>query len=149
MSATEALKYLQDEIDARIKNFSGSRDFYRRGSLIQTVITAVLGAVTTFLIAVNQIDKASWITVLALVAAGATTIAAAWSGWFGFRKIWIGYQIALNRLLELRSMIHYDKAAGEGDIPQASVDQYHIRYQGILTDLNQQWEAARAANPGG
>ena len=93
MSAKEALAYLEGEIDDRIARFSGSSRFYNRGSLVQTVLTAVLGVVTTFLIGVNQIDKASWIAVLALLAAGLTTIAAAWLGWFGFRKLWVGTKL--------------------------------------------------------
>lgn len=149
MSAKEALAYLEGEIDDRITRFSGSSRFYNRGSLVQTVLTAVLGAVTTFLIGVNQIDKASWITVLALLAAGLTTISAAWLGWFGFRKLWVGYQVALNRLRELRADIRYAKVANDGNLSQADIDLYFSRYQAILNDLNQQWEAVRSSGAGG
>jgi hypothetical protein len=149
MSTKEALAYLESEIDDRITRFSGSSTFYNRGSLVQTILTAVLGAVTTFLIGVNQIYKFSWIAVLALLAAGATTISAAWLGWFGFRKLWVGYQVALNRLRALRSAIRYAKAASDGDLPQADIDEYYHRYQAILDDLNQQWEAVRSSSAGG
>jgi hypothetical protein len=146
MSAADALTYLEGEIDARIARFSRSCTFYKRGSQIQTAATAILGAVTTFLIGVNQIDKASWIAVLALLAAGATTIAAAWLGWFGFRKLWIGYQVALNRLHELRSTIRFAKAAHDGSLTQADIEEYRARYQEILTNLNHLWEVTRSVD---
>jgi hypothetical protein len=149
MSNKEALAYLEREIDDRIKRFSGSMKFYNRGSLVQTVLTAILGAITTFLIGVNQIYKASWIAVLALLAAGATTIAAAWLGWFGFRKLWVNYQVALNRLRELLSAIRYAEATHDGNLPQTDIDEYYNRYQAILDDLNQQWEVVRSSHAGG
>jgi hypothetical protein len=149
MPAREALEFLEGEIEDRITRFSNSAKFYSRGSLIQTVLTALLGAVTTFLIGVNQIDKATWITVLALLAAGGTTISAAWLGWFGFRRLQVGYQVALNVLRELRSAIGYAKAKYDGELPQADIDGYYDRYQQILNTLNHSWEAVRSSNAGG
>jgi hypothetical protein len=83
------------------------------------------------------------------LAAGLTTIAAAWLGWFGFRRLRVGYQVALNRLRALRADIRHAKAANDGNLIQADIDVYFSRYQAILNDLNQQREAVRSSNVGG
>jgi hypothetical protein len=142
-AAAKALAHVQEQIDTQIKSFKDSRRFYRRGSLIQTVSSATLAATTTILIGLDQIYKQAWLAALSLVAAGLTTILAAWGAWFGFRKLWVSNQRTLNNLYELRARIEYEVVKANGVLDQEVVDNFYERYQEILSSANATWAEAR------
>ncbi|GIF22091.1 hypothetical protein BJ973_002417 [Actinoplanes tereljensis] len=143
-SSADALSYVEERIRQLIGQFSESKRFFRRGSLIQTSLTASLAALTTFLIGVNQIYTSRWLAMASLAAAGVATVAAAWTGWFGYRQAWIGNQATLNRLYALRDRIGYDKAGLAGQISQEMVEAYRAQYQEILNHANSAWEQMRS-----
>jgi hypothetical protein len=144
MGSEDALAYLEDQISGRIAGFSSSRTFYRRGSLIQTISAASLGAVTTLVIGLNQIYHQNWLAALSLVSAGLTTVLVAWGSWFGFRKLWVSNQSTLNNLYKLRAQIHYDKKSAD-TLSQEKVDTYFHRYQTILDEANATWGESRSS----
>jgi hypothetical protein len=145
MTPLDGLAYLEGEIEARVMSFRDSRQFYRRGSLFQTVTTATLGALTTVAVGLNQIWAGKGLTALSLALAGLTTIAAAATGWFSFQRRWVTSQHALNRLYALRSDIHYQRALDSAGLDAPAVDVLRLRYQQILDEANAEWESTRAA----
>ena len=144
MGVEDGLAYLEEQISKQIAGFQSSRTFYRRGSLIQTISAASLGAVTALLIGLNQIYHQNWLAALSLVSAGLTTVVAAWGSWFGFRKLWVSNQRTLNSLYKLRSRIQYDKTL-IGALQQEQVDSYYNCYQTILDEANSAWGEARSS----
>jgi hypothetical protein len=143
-SSTEDLvELLENRIESSIAGFKSSRTFYRRGSLIQTVLAATLGAITTFLIAVNQIYNLRWLTVVSLLAAGLTTISAAWGSWFGFHNLWLSNQATLNSLYALRVEILFEKLAHGRNVDVVKARTYFDEYQRILDDANARWLRVR------
>lgn len=129
-----------------IRSFSSSSTFYRRRSLAQTVSAAVLGALTTFLIGLGQIYPHAWLSAAALASAGLTTVASAWSGWFGSRQAWVINQATLNKLYTLRAQIRLDKLSQSDStaaLSLAAVQGYHNRCQEILDEANSSWEQLR------
>jgi len=98
MGEAELLQTIEEKLQHGIENVRGSRDYYRRGSQIQTVSLAALSATTTLLIGLNEIYKQSTLVAFSLATAGLTTVVAAWSSWFAFRKLWVNNTVALTRL---------------------------------------------------
>jgi hypothetical protein len=144
MSVKESLEYLDNQISERICRFKKSRNFYQRGSLIQTISAASLAAVTTLLVGLNQIYHQNWLAALSLVSAGLTTVVAAWGSWFGFRRLWVSNQQTLNGLYKLSSKIEYDKKVA-GALQQNQVDSYYRSYQEILDAANSTWAETRSS----
>jgi len=142
MGEAELLQTIEEKLQHGIENVRGSRDYYRRGSQIQTVSLAVLSATTTLLIGLNEIYKQSTLVAFSLATAGLTTVVAAWSSWFAFRKLWVNNTVALTRLWELRDRIDYDKAQ-MGQPPQEKLIEYQNRLQQIFNSLNDTWVQAR------
>jgi hypothetical protein len=114
-------------------------------SLVQTLSTATLGAVTTLLIGLAQIYRHGWISALSLTTASLATVAAAWTGWYGARDAWITNQTALNRLYALRSRIGFDAARPGVPVGPERIAEYYAEYQQILDDTNATWAGNRAA----
>jgi hypothetical protein len=144
-SPDKALQLVQELIERQIKNFADSKRFYRRGSLVQTISSASVAAITALVIALDQIYHRTWLAALSLVAAALTTILAAWGGWFGFRRLWVSNQMTLNRLYELRASISYQTIKTDGRLEPSAVDAYFDQYQSILSDANRAWEETRSA----
>jgi len=142
MGEAELLQTIEEKLQHGIENVRGSRNYYRRGSQIQTVSLAVLSATTTLLIGLNEIYKQSTLVAFSLATAGLTTVVAAWSSWFAFRKLWVNNTVALTRLWELRDRIDYDKAQ-MGQPPQEKLIEYQNRLQQIFNSLNDTWVQAR------
>jgi hypothetical protein len=86
---TPGLAMVLERSDKALPKFESGRKYYRRGSLLQTVLTATLGALTTFLIGADAVFQQNWLTALSLATAAATTVAGAWNAWFGFKPLWI------------------------------------------------------------
>ena len=142
MGEIELLQAIEEKLQHGIKNVRGSRDYYRRNSLIQTVCLAALSATTTLLIGLNEIYKQPTLVAFSLLTAGLTTVMVAWSSWFGSRKLWVNNTVALNRLWELRDRIDYDKAQMGQPPPDQLID-YQNRLQQIFNDLNNTWVQVR------
>jgi len=142
MGEAELLQTIEEKLQHGIENVRGSRDYYRRGSQIQTVSLAALSATTTLLIGLNEIYKQSTLVAFSLATAGLTTVVAAWSSWFAFRKLWVNNTVPLTRLWELRDRIDYDKAQ-MGQPPQEKLIEYQNRLQQIFNSLNDTWVQAR------
>lgn len=140
-----ALSYLQEELNRHIESFASSKRFFRRISLIQAVSIASLGAATTFLIGLTQIYPHAWISALSLACASLTTIAAAWTGWYGARDAWITNQSTLNRLYSLRSRIGFEVSLSSLNPSSERVIEYYTECQQILKDANANWEQNRAS----
>jgi hypothetical protein len=144
MGEVELLQTIEDKLQHGIKNVRKSRDYYRRGSQIQTASLAALSAATTLLIGLNEIYKQPTLVAFSLATAGLTTVMAAWSSWFAFRKLWVNNTVALTRLWELRDRIDYDKAQ-MGQPPQEKLIEYQNRLQQIFNNLNDTWVQVRQA----
>lgn len=146
MGDDDGLTYLVEQIEKRIGTFSKSKTFYRRGSMIQTISTASLAAITTLLIGLNQIYHQDRLAALSLVSAGLTTVVAAWGSLFGFRQLWVSNQQTLNNLYELKSRIEYAKKVAAPDaFTREKVDSYYERYQTILNEANRKWGETRSS----
>jgi hypothetical protein len=143
MAESELLQQVEANLKRGIDNVRGSRNFYRRGSQVQTVAAALLSAATTLLIGLNQIYHLSALAAVSLVTAGLATIAAAWTSWFAFRKLWINNTIALQSLWSLRDRIDYDKALYDGQISLEAVKGYRDQLDSILASLNSNWVRIR------
>lgn len=139
-----ALHYLKEELDGHISSFSSSKRFFRRMSLIQAISITSLGAATTLLIGLAQIYPHGWINALSLVTASLSTIAAAWTGWYGARDAWITNQSTLNRLYSLRSRIGFDAALSGLNPSSEKLLEYYAECQQILKDANADWKQNRA-----
>jgi len=136
------LQQIETNLQRGIDNVRGSRDFYRRGSQLQTVAAAGLSATTTLLIGLNEIYHRSGIAAAALAAAGLTTIASAWSSWFASRKLWINNTVALTSLYALRERIEYDKAR-DGQPDAVTIVAYRSQLDEIFAELNRTWVRIR------
>ncbi|GIF26636.1 hypothetical protein BJ973_001081 [Actinoplanes tereljensis] len=145
MSESNALQLVERHLSRGIDNIRGSRNYYRRGAQLQTVMLAVLSAATTLLIGLNAIYHNAALVAFSLLTAGLTTVASAWTSWFGFRQLWAANTVTLTRLWGLRDQIDYDKAKSENELPIEIVDKYHERLQEIFADHNQEWKKIRSS----
>lgn len=142
---TGALQHIQDEVGRHIKSFSSSKRFFRRLSLLQTVTTAALGALTTFLIGLAQIYERTWLNALSLAFSALATISAAWTGWYGARQAWVANQMALNQLYALRSRIAFESRLSGQPTEAERARTYYIECQRILNEANSQWAQNRTS----
>ena len=140
----EALKLVEDHLKRGISNVRKSRNYYRRGSQLQTVALAVLSATTTLLIAINQIYHRAVFATLSLVAGALMTVATAWTSWFGFRRLWLANTSTLNKLWVLRDQIEYDKARHGDQLALTVIDGYHEQLQQIFAEHNRTWQHIRS-----
>jgi hypothetical protein len=140
----EALKLVEDHLRRGISNIRKSRDYYRRGSQLQTAALAILSATTTLLIALNQVYHRSVFVTLSLVAGASMTVATAWTSWYGFRRLWLANTSTLNSLWALRDQIEYDKARPGNYLATAVIDGYHEQLQQIFADHNRTWQHIRS-----
>ena len=145
MGSSQALEFVESELNGRIKAFRDSRNFFRGGSRRQAITTTALSALTTFFIAVNQIFDTPWIAIPALAAAGLTTIGSAWTGWYGYKDSWISANDALNKLRALEYQINYDKAVYGESVELERVHAYVDEYQAILSEAHEKWRQLRSA----
>ena len=145
MGDAEWLATIEAKLDHGIANVRSSRNYYRRGSQVQTVTAAGLSATTTLLIGLNEIYRQTTLTALALGTAGLTTVAVTWTAWFAFRKLWISNNTALAQLNDLRDRIDYDKAR-TGQPPEERLTQYEDWLQAIFSNLNSAWTDIRQQN---
>jgi hypothetical protein len=138
---------IESRLEAQINSFKRSKNFYRRGSLLFTLGTAVLAALTTLLVGLRELYSERWISGIALVAGGMTTVVSAWGGWFAFRRMWIDNQATLNALYRLRLRLHYLKAASPsgGTLSRSELDDIYTEFQSILDAANQGWADVRSA----
>jgi hypothetical protein len=140
-----ALKLVEDHLKRGISNVRKSRDYYRRGSQLQTAALAILSATTTLLIAINQVYHRSVFATLSLVAGALMTVATAWTSWFGFRRLWLANTSTLNKLWALRDQIEYDKARhGNHLMALTVVDGYYEQLQQIFAEHNRTWQHVRS-----
>ena len=144
MGQLEALELVEQHLTRGISNFRGSRNYYRRRSLLQTIATATLSAVTTLLIALNELYSRSYLVAISLVTAGLATVTASWSGWLGPRRLWLSNNQALVGLYEVRDQIDYDKALHGDDLTAEQITRYHEHIQTIFRHANDRWDKARA-----
>lgn len=139
-----ALQMITERIERALPRFEAGRKYYRRGSLIQTLLMATLGALTTFLIGMDGIYHQTWITALSLASAAMTTVVGAWNAWFGFKPLWINNQSTVNCLYELRDRIRLDQALNPGTVPtDDELRGYFERYQQIIDRANSEWTKIR------
>jgi hypothetical protein len=61
MGQKEALEHVEKHLGRAINNFRGSRDYYRRRSRLLSIATAVLSAITTLLIGLNELYGKSFL----------------------------------------------------------------------------------------
>jgi hypothetical protein len=135
---------VEEHLKRGINNIRGSRDYYKRGSQLQTVASAVLSATTTLLIALNQIYHQSVLIALSLVVGALATVTVAWASWFGFHRLWLANTATLTKLWALRDQIEYDKALYGDHLTRDLVQDYHDRLQQIFAEHNQTWRQIRA-----
>jgi hypothetical protein len=139
-----ALEVVEEHLRRGISNIRGSRNYFRRGSQLQTIASAILSATTTLLIALNQIYHQSILIALSLVAGALTTVAVAWTSWFNFHRRWLADTATLTKLWALRDRIEYDKALHGDRLTRDHVNGYHKRFLEILAEHNQGWQRIRA-----
>jgi hypothetical protein len=140
-----ALMLVEEHLKRGITNINGNRRYFSRGSQFQTVASAVLSATTTLLIALNQIYHQSVLVALSLVAGALTTVAVAWTSWFGFHRLWLANTTTLTRLWDLRDQIEYDKALYGDHLTRDRVNGYHEKFLQIFAEHNQAWQQIRVA----
>jgi hypothetical protein len=146
--ANTALELVEGQVARHIRAFSSAKRFFRRMSLIQTVSTATLGALTTLLIGLAQVYRQDWLNALSLAFSSMATVSAAWTGWYGARDGWVTNQRTLNRLYELRSRITFESTLANRAPDAERASQYYAEYQQILNDANGQWEQNRLGQTG-
>lgn len=139
-----ALEVVEEHLSRGISNIRGSRNYFRRGSQLQTIAAAILSATTTLLIALNQIYHQSILIALSLVAGALTTVTVAWTSWFNFHRRWLADTATLNKLWALRDQIEYDKALHGDRLTHDHVNGYHKRFLEIFAEHNQSWQRIRA-----
>ena len=143
MSSKEAIDYLQTEIQKKIKSFKSRIEFYRKGTFKLIMFTAILSALTTFLIGIFQVYELKILSVLALATSSGMTIVTAWDSFFNFRLRWIKNNETLMRLYELSSDIQYNKFKKHEVLEQTEIDKYYEQYKKILRDANENWKQDR------
>ncbi|MFF4193564.1 SLATT domain-containing protein [Nonomuraea sp. NPDC001831] len=147
MNTSEALDFVETQLAERIGQFRSSRNFFRGGSRKQAMTTTALGALTTFLVAINQIFDSPWIAIPALASAGLATVGSAWTGWYGYKDSWVAANDTLTKLRDLEFKIRYEKAVNGQTLGQDRLDAYVREYQAILTEAHEKWRQLRLAQP--
>jgi hypothetical protein len=132
-----ALMQVEERLKRGISNIKGKRDWFKRGSQLQTVALSLLSGATTLLIALNQIYHQSVLVALSLVAGALTTVTVAWTGWFGFHRLWLANAATLVKLWALRDRIEYDKALYGDRLTRDQVNGYFEKYQQIFAEHDQ------------
>lgn len=143
MGEPDALQLVESHLDRALSNFRGSRDYYRRGSLLQVGATGALSAITTLLIGLNEIYEKSYLVAISLVTAGLATVAASLGSWLGPRRLWLSTNKAVVGLFALRDRIEYDKALYDNDPGLDRINEYHRNLLDVIAQANARWDKAR------
>src|SRR5262249_32528134 len=140
MSESEALEYLEGELEKQITSFDDSRKFYRVRFYYYTLATACLSALTTILIGVGQILGSKWLSILSLITSSGLTVVAAWEGFLRSRELWIQKTDTWMALQNLDANIKYAKAKAGGTLDGRQVDELNERFDKIILGEHEVWK---------
>lgn len=143
MPEEHGIKFIEDEVKKRITSFNERRKFYRRGTFTFTILSAILSAVTTFLIGFGQIYDIKLVSVIALGTSASMTILTAWDSFYGHRDRWIQNNDTLMKLYELYSDIQYKKAVSNCKMNMEEINAFYMRYGNVLREANLSWREKR------
>jgi Protein of unknown function (DUF4231) len=143
MSDTEALTYLESELEKRIQSFDERRKYYRKMATYFTIGNAALSSLTTFLIAVEQIYQVKPLAVAALAVSASMSVLTALNSLFTYQKRWVQSNDTLMQLRELKSRIKYLLALDPALMPE-HLNQFEEDYQRILRQANEGWRIDRS-----
>jgi hypothetical protein len=132
----EAVELVKGQLERAIRNFRGSRDYFRRRSLIESVVAAGLSAVTTLLIGLNELYDRSFLVAASLATAGLATLAASWIGWRPSGRMSHANYQALVGLWALRDRIEYETARYGSKLPADAIDGYHRELLDVIAEAN-------------
>jgi hypothetical protein len=142
----EALELLNGQLDRAICNFRGSRDYFRRRSLIERMVAAGLSAVTTLLIGLNELYDHSWLVAGSLATAGLATVAASWIGWRPSGPMSHANYQALVGLWALRDRLEYETARHGSELPPDALDGFHRELLDVIALANERLAKAVGAS---
>ena len=146
MADKEALEFVEEELQKRIKSFDERRKLYRRGNVRLTIFTSSLSAITTFCIGVGQIYGSKPISIIALATSAGMTVLTTWDNFYSYRRRWVQNNDALMQLYELNSDIKYKKSLVGSSLSTEEVNLIYKRYGDILKTANESWKDDRQAD---
>ena len=146
MADKEALEFVEEELQKRIKSFDERRKLYRRGNVRLTIFTSSLSAITTFCIGVGQIYGSKPISIIALATSAGMTVLTTWDNFYSYRRRWVQNNDALMQLYELNSDIKYKKSLVGSSLSTEEVNLIYKRYGDILKTANERWKDDRQAD---
>jgi hypothetical protein len=132
------LEHICKETDAQIRFFTKKRNQNRARVLGFGIGSASLSSVATVAIGATKLLSLEWLPIVALVASAIATVIGVWEAVFAYRRLWSINNVALAGLYKLQRAISY-KLAGNGQIPDAQLDQYFEELDKILTDADAEW----------
>lgn len=146
MADKEALEFVEEELQKRIKSFDERRKLYRRGNVRLTIFTSSLSAITTFCIGVGQIYGSKPISIIALATSAGMTVLTTWDNFYSYRRRWAQNNDTLMQLYELNSDIKYKKSLVGSSLSTEEVNLIYKRYGDILKTANESWKDDRQAD---
>jgi len=146
MADKEALEFVEEELEKRIKAFDERRKLYRKGNIRLTTLTSSLSAITTFCIGVGQIYGSKPISIIALATSAGMTVLTTWDNFYSYRRRWAQNNDTLMQLYELNSDIKYKKSLVGSSLSTEEVNLIYKKYGDILKTANESWKDDRQAD---
>lgn len=146
MADKEALEFVEEELEKRIKAFDERRKLYRKGNIRLTTLTSSLSAITTFCIGVGQIYGSKPISIIALATSAGMTVLTTWDNFYSYRRRWVQNNDTLMQLYELNSDIKYKKSLVGSSLSTDEVNLIYKKYGDILKTANESWKDDRQAD---
>jgi hypothetical protein len=143
MRYQEKLEYLSTEVETWIGKKERQVNSNRRRAFVVRIASAVLGALVTICLGLrlDTIDD-QLLRNLALVFGSLIAVVNAVESFSRDRALWIGRQITLLKLFDLREQIAFLKAGlDEGEeVPRREVDRLFESYRAVWQSASAEWE---------
>jgi hypothetical protein len=136
--APEQLIFVQKKVDEQIKYFTDKRARNKRMTIMFVVASASLSTVATVAIGVSKYLEITWLSIIALIASGLSTIVAACEALLSFRQQWTINNMALVPLWELQRCIAF-RTLETRAVEQDEVNNFFAQFNKITGTAYNAW----------
>ena len=136
--------FLQNEVSEMQKKMGERSQNNKVKSFRIYIAIAISSTLITFLIAIsNDVPEnyKLWVKMITLILSGASTVLAAWDGFFNHKELWANYGDTRNQLDRL--LLKMNLTDEDEKLNAKIVEQFYNEYQDVLSSGNSKWKEIR------